>query len=47
MDVVDEALNLYFKGKLWYFALAKSKYYVSKVVDSIFEEVEDMPNLLA
>ena len=47
MDVVEEALNLHFKGKPWHFALAKSKYYVSKAVDSIFKEVEDMPNLLA
>ena len=36
MDVVEEALNLHFKGKPWHFALAKSKYYVSKAVDSIF-----------
>ena len=47
MDVVEEALNLHFKGKSWHFALAKSKYYVSKAVDSIFKEVEDMPNLYA
>ena len=37
MDVVEEALNLHFKGKPWHFALAKSKYYVSKAVDSIFK----------
>ena len=47
MDVVEEALNLHFKGKPWYFTLTKSKYYVSKAVDSIFKEVEDKPNLLA
>ena len=47
MDVVKEAPNLHFKGKPWHFALAKSKYYVSKAVDSIFKEVTDMANLLA
>ena len=45
MDVVEEALNLHFKGKSWPYALSKSKYYVSKVVDSIFKEVKDMPNM--
>ena len=47
MNVVEEALNLYFKGKPWHFALSSSKYYTSKAVDSVFKEVKDMPNLLA
>ena len=47
MNVVEEALNLYFKGKPWHFALSSSKYYTSKTIDSVFKEVKDMPNLLA
>ena len=47
VNVVEEPLNLYFKGKPWHFALSNSKYYTSKAVDSDFKEVKDMPNLLA
>ena len=36
MNVVEEALNLYFKGKPWHFALSNSKYYTSKTVNSVF-----------
>ena len=47
MNVVEDALNLYLKGKPWHFALSNTKYYTSNTVDSIFKEVKDMPNLLS
>ena len=41
MDVVEEALNLHFKGKPWHFVLSNSKYYTSKAVDSVYKEVTE------
>ena len=35
MGVIEEALNLHFKGKPWYFALSNNKFYVSRVVDRL------------
>ena len=32
MDVVEEFPNFHFEGKPWYFALAKSKFYILKAV---------------
>ena len=47
MDIVEEALNLHFHGKLWHFVLSKTKYYTSQAVDSVYKEAEKMPNELA
>ena len=47
MDIVEEALNLHFHGKPWYFVLSKSKFYTSKAVDLIYKKAEEMPNELA
>ena len=47
LNVIEEALDLYFKGKKWHFVRSDTKYYSSKVVDRLFREAEDMPNDLA
>ena len=38
LNVMEEVLNLYFKGKQWHFVLSDNKYFTSKVVDRLFCE---------
>ena len=40
VTVIEEALDLHFKGKKWHFVVADSKYYTSKVIDRIFQEAD-------
>ena len=47
MGVIEEALNLHFKGKPWHFVLSNNKYYVSRVVDRLLKEADALPNELA
>ena len=47
LNVIEDALNVYFKGKQWHFVLSNSKYYTSKVVDRLIRESQDMANDLA
>ena len=47
LNLIEEALNLHFKGKPWHFVLSNSKYYVSLVVDRILKEADALPNELA
>ena len=44
MNIVEEALDLHFKGKRWHFVLSDSKYFTSKAVDNLFREAENRPN---
>ena len=45
--LVEDALNLYFKGNKWHFVLRDTKYFTSKVVDRRIREAEGMANDLA
>ena len=47
LKVVEDAMNIHFKGKPWHFVLSKSKYYTSKVVDREIRGSENMANNLA
>ena len=47
LNVVEDALNDYFKGNDWHFVLSNSKHYTSKVVDTRIEEAKTLPNELA
>ena len=47
LSVIEEALNIYFEGKKWHFILSDSKYFVSKVVDKLFQDAKSLPNDLA
>ena len=47
LNVIEEALDLYFAGKPRHFVLSTKKYFTSKVVDRLFREAEAMPNELA
>ena len=47
LKVVEDAMNIHFKGKPWHFVLSKSKYYTSKVVEKQIRESENMANDLA
>ena len=47
LTLVEDALNLYFKGNTWHFVLRDTKYFTSKVVDRRISEAEDMANDLA
>ena len=46
LNVIEDALNLYFKGKKWHFVLLDNKYFTSMVVDRLFREAKAMPNEL-
>lgn len=47
LRVVEDALNLHFKGNKWHFVLRDTKYFTSKVVDRLIREAQDMANDLA
>ena len=47
LNVIEEALDVYFQKKDWHFVLSDYKYFTSKVVDRPFREAEAMPNDLA
>ena len=47
LNIIEEALDLYFVGKPWHFVLSNTKYFTSKVVVRLFREAEPMPDELA
>ena len=44
LRVVEDVLNLHFKGKKWHFVLSNTKYYTSKTVDRLIREAQNMAN---
>ena len=38
LNVIEEALNMYFKKRDWHFVLSDCKYFTSKVVDRLLRE---------
>ena len=47
MKLIEDALNMHFKGKPWHFVLSDSKYYVSRVVERLMKEADALPKELA